>query len=198
MSSAKHHVIVDSPLGPITLVGRAGALTNLYMDVHRHAADPATFGAPTLGGLAPAVEQLEQYFAGQRTAFDLRIDPEGTPFQQRVWAALVTIPYGSTTTYGELARSIGAPRASRAVGMANGRNPISIILPCHRVVGADGSLVGYGGGLPRKVALLDLERRVAGSARSTEGGRPPRISLRGGRPDGPAATFAERPRPPGG
>lgn len=186
MSTGKHHIVVDSPLGPITLVGRAGALTNLYMDAHRHGTEPATYGCRDLGGLAPAVEQLEQYFAGQRTTFDLRIEPEGTPFQRRVWTALVTIPYGATTTYGELARIIGQPRGSRAVGLANGRNPISIVVPCHRVVGANGCLVGYGGGLPRKAALLDLERRVAGSAGA--GAAPRSSSSWAGRPRSSASN----------
>jgi methylated-DNA-[protein]-cysteine S-methyltransferase len=105
-----------------------------------------------------AVEQLEAYFAGERREFDVELDPVGTDFQRRVWDALLTIPYGETRSYGYIAEQIGAPGASRAVGLANGRNPIGIIVPCHRVIGANGSLTGYGGGLERKQLLLDLER----------------------------------------
>ena len=111
---------------------------------------------------AAAAIQLEQYFAGERTEFDLPLAPEGTPFQQRVWAELVRIPFAETRSYGQLAQQLGSPGGSRAVGLANGRNPIGIIVPCHRVVGAAGSLTGYGGGLERKRLLLDLESRVAG------------------------------------
>jgi methylated-DNA-[protein]-cysteine S-methyltransferase len=107
-----------------------------------------------------AVEQLEQYFAGGRTRFDLSLVPPGTAFQKKVWAALLRIPFGETATYGEIARAVGRPDASRAVGGANHRNPIAIIIPCHRVIGANGSMTGYGGGLPRKRLLLDLEARV--------------------------------------
>jgi methylated-DNA-[protein]-cysteine S-methyltransferase len=102
---------------------------------------------------------LEEYFAGTRRKFSVTLDPAGTPFQHRVWAALCEIPYGTTISYGELARRIGQPQASRAVGMANGRNPISIIVPCHRVIGANGTLTGYGGGLERKRFLLALEAK---------------------------------------
>ena len=105
-----------------------------------------------------AVEQLEAYFAGDRIEFDLELDLVGTEFQRRVWAALLTIPYGETRSYGEIAAQIGAPGAFRAVGLANGHNPIGIIVPCHRVIGANGSLTGYGGGLDRKRALLELEK----------------------------------------
>jgi methylated-DNA-[protein]-cysteine S-methyltransferase len=101
--------------------------------------------------------QLCEYFDGERDAFDLPLEMSGTPFQRRVWQALQQIPYGETTTYGELARRMGRPAASRAVGLANGRNPIAVIVPCHRVIGSDGSLTGYGGGLERKRLLLDLE-----------------------------------------
>jgi methylated-DNA-[protein]-cysteine S-methyltransferase len=112
--------------------------------------------------LAAAASQLRAYFAGELTSFDLPLGPEGTPFQQKVWAALREIPYGVTASYGELAERIGQRSASRAVGLANGRNPIAIVVPCHRVIGSDGSLTGYGGGLDRKRFLLDLERRVSG------------------------------------
>ena len=106
-----------------------------------------------------AVEQLEAYFAGERREFDLELEPVGTNFQRRVWEALLTIPYGETRSYGQIAEQIGSPGASRAVGLANGHNPIGIIVPCHRVIGANGSLTGYGGGLDRKRALLELERQ---------------------------------------
>lgn len=108
-----------------------------------------------------AVDQLEEYFGGQRTEFELELELVGTPFQRRVWSALMTIPYGQTRSYGEIALQLDAPGASRAVGLANGRNPIAIIVPCHRVIGANGNLTGYGGGLSRKRALLDLETATA-------------------------------------
>jgi methylated-DNA-[protein]-cysteine S-methyltransferase len=105
------------------------------------------------------VEQVEAYFAGERTKFDVELDMVGTAFQRRVWAALLTIPYGETRSYGEIARQIGSPGAFRAVGLANGHNPIGIIVPCHRVIGSNGSLTGYGGGLDRKRPLLELEKK---------------------------------------
>jgi methylated-DNA-[protein]-cysteine S-methyltransferase len=111
-----------------------------------------------------AVEQLREYFAGERLEFDLPLAPRGTPFQLEVWQALRTIPYGATTSYGAIARAIGRPSGFRAVGMANGRNPISIVVPCHRVIGASGALTGYGGGLDRKEWLLALEARRAADA----------------------------------
>jgi methylated-DNA-[protein]-cysteine S-methyltransferase len=107
---------------------------------------------------ADVAAQLDEYFAGERRAFDLPMSLEGTDFQRRVWSALCGIPYGETISYGELARRVGNPKASRAVGLANGRNPIAVIVPCHRVIAADGSLGGYGGGSDRKVHLLELER----------------------------------------
>jgi methylated-DNA-[protein]-cysteine S-methyltransferase len=151
------HSVHDSPLGPLTLRARDGVLSGLYMVDHRH--------GPTLEGLGERVadaapgarEQLAAYFAGELREFDVEVDLRGTPFQQRVWAALRTIPYGQTWSYGELAVVIGQPTAVRAVGLANGKNPVSIIVPCHRVVGANGSLTGYGGGMERKHALLTLE-----------------------------------------
>jgi methylated-DNA-[protein]-cysteine S-methyltransferase len=152
------HAVTDSPIGALTLVGTGGALAGLYMVEHRYA--PASFGERDDGAFAEVVEQLAEYFAGTRTEFDLALAPVGTPFQQRVWAELRAIPYGETTTYGELAAAIGRPAASRAVGHANGHNPISIVVPCHRVIGTSGSLTGYGGGLARKRFLLALESGV--------------------------------------
>jgi methylated-DNA-[protein]-cysteine S-methyltransferase len=136
------------------------------MDGQRHRPEPETFGALDTGQhgevLAEASLQLEQYFAGERTGFEVRLTADGTAFQRRVWAALRNIPYGQTVSYGQLASMVGQPSASRAVGLANGKNPIGIIVPCHRVVGADGSMTGYGGGIGRKHYLLAHERRVSG------------------------------------
>jgi methylated-DNA-[protein]-cysteine S-methyltransferase len=155
---AKVHTIVDSPVGPLHLVATDGVLSGLHLDGQRHRPDPATFGPRDDGPFAEVRRQLEAYFAGERTDFDLPLHLEGTDFQRRVWAALREVPYGTTWTYGQLAAHLGAPGASRAVGLANGRNPVAIVVPCHRVVGADGTLTGYGGGLERKQLLLDLER----------------------------------------
>jgi methylated-DNA-[protein]-cysteine S-methyltransferase len=136
------------------------------MNQQRHLPVPDTFGEPDAGQdgelFAEASSQLEQYFGGERTKFDLRLTLAGTAFQRRVWAALRGIPYGQTVSYGQLADRIGQPSASRAVGLANGKNPVGIIIPCHRVVGADGSLTGYGGGIERKRYLLAHEQRVSG------------------------------------
>jgi methylated-DNA-[protein]-cysteine S-methyltransferase len=164
-------MVVDSPIGALTLVARGDALRALYMGdlsvgEHRHAPDPATFG-PTAAPGSPAravldrtATQLAEYFAGTRTAFELPLDVDGTEFQRRVWDALTRIPYGVTRSYGQVAAEIGRPGASRAVGLANGRNPVSIVVPCHRVIGAGGALTGYGGGLERKAALLAFEQRT--------------------------------------
>ncbi len=155
---------VDSPVGPLTLVAAGGALVGLYMHEQRHApqTEESTRGTTSLFG--DAEHQLAAYFAGRLTAFDLPLSPMGTPFQLKVWAALREIPYGETWSYGELAARIGQPGASRAVGLANGRNPIGIVVPCHRVIGANGSLTGYGGGLARKQQLLALERQGSAAA----------------------------------
>jgi methylated-DNA-[protein]-cysteine S-methyltransferase len=155
-----YHTTIDSPVGPLTLVARDGALTGLYMHEQRHRPRPESFGPrdDDAEPFAAAATQLAEYFAGTRTAFDLPLAPRGTPFQERVWAALREIPYGETTSYGELAERIGSPGAARAVGLANGRNPIGIVVPCHRVVGSTGALTGYGGGIATKRRLLDAER----------------------------------------
>ncbi len=152
------HTVTESPVGPLTLVADDGLLCGLYMADHRHRPDPDTFGARDPAAFGPAIEQLGAYFAGELTDFDLELAPQGTPFQSRVWSALCDIPYGETFTYGRLAAHIGRPTASRAVGLANGKNPLSIIVPCHRVIGSDGSMTGYGGGLERKRFLLALEQ----------------------------------------
>ncbi|MEU1671433.1 methylated-DNA--[protein]-cysteine S-methyltransferase [Streptomyces roseifaciens] len=152
------HTVTDSPYGPLTLVATDGRLCGLYMEGQRHRPPRETFGEPDPAAFARAREQLEEYFAGSRTAFDLPLALAGTGFQRTVWNALLEIPYGETVSYGLLAARIGRPSAARAVGLANGKNPVGIIVPCHRVVGANGALTGYGGGLPRKQRLLDFER----------------------------------------
>ena len=152
------HTLVDSPIGVLLLGGDGETLS------------PAGDGRPRAGArptarrrrrFAGARTQLAEYFAGSRTAFDAAAGARaGASFELRVWSALQEIPYGETESYGALARRIGAPDAARAVGLANGRNPIAIVIPCHRVIGSDGSLTGFGGGLPRKRFLLDLEAGV--------------------------------------
>jgi methylated-DNA-[protein]-cysteine S-methyltransferase len=158
------HITLESPIGPLTVVAANGKLTGLYMDTPRPGAGAEALGPPAEANAQPfaaAAEQLEAYFAGLLTEFDLPLNPVGTQFQRRVWAGLQAIPYGQTWSYSDLARKIGQPTAVRAVGLANGRNPIALVIPCHRVIGADGSLTGYGGGLDRKRFLLDLEARSA-------------------------------------
>ncbi|MFD0207395.1 methylated-DNA--[protein]-cysteine S-methyltransferase [Saccharothrix carnea] len=152
------HTVIDSPIGEITLVARDGVLAGLYMAEHRYRPALSTFGERDAAPFGEVVLQLEEYFAGKRTEFDLPLSMAGTPFQRTVWDALKEIPHGETVSYGELAVRIGRPTASRAVGLANGKNPISIIVPCHRVVGSTGSLTGYGGGIERKRMLLGFER----------------------------------------
>jgi methylated-DNA-[protein]-cysteine S-methyltransferase len=150
------HTQIPSPIGPLQLIGNGEALQGLYM----HPYNPPDDWRESAEPFADAIAQLNEYFAGERTEFDLALDMRGTQFQKDVWNALLTIPYGETRSYGEIARQIGRPDRARAVGSANGSNPISIIVPCHRVIGADGSLVGYGGGLDRKRFLLDHEAGV--------------------------------------
>jgi len=157
------HTVVDSPIGPLTLVAVDDVLCGLYMDAQRHRPPEASFGQPyrppSSGALFPEViEQLGEYFAGDRTSFDVALAATGTPFRLAVWAALRSIPYGETASYSAIAGRIGRPGAARAVGLANGANPIGIVVPCHRVVGADGSIGGYGGGTERKRWLLALEQ----------------------------------------
>ncbi len=149
---------VDSPVGRLTLTSRDGHLTHLEMEDQAHATPAPPGSVRDDGEFTQVVSQLGEYFAGKRTSFDVPMALEGTDFQLRVWSQLRSIPYGETISYGELARRVGNPKASRAVGSANGRNPIAIFVPCHRVIAGDGSLGGYGGGLDRKAVLLDLER----------------------------------------
>lgn len=155
-----HYRTIDSPIGPLTLAGRGSTLTNLRMVDQTHEPSRADWIRDD-SAFPDAVDQLNAYFAGERTEFALQLDLQGSQFQQRVWSALMTIPYGETRSYGEIAAQIGACGAARAVGLANGHNPIAIIVPCHRVIGAGGSLTGYGAGLDRKRSLLQLERRRA-------------------------------------
>ncbi|MFI8100331.1 methylated-DNA--[protein]-cysteine S-methyltransferase [Streptomyces sp. NPDC086023] len=154
------HTVIDSPYGPLTLVATEGTLSGLYMTGQRHRPPEESFGERAGAEEEPfpeAVRQLAAYFAGELTAFDLPLRMEGTEFQRSVWDQLKQIPYGETWSYGELAARLGKPNASRAVGLANGKNPIGIIVPCHRVIGASGGMTGYGGGIDRKQRLLAFE-----------------------------------------
>jgi methylated-DNA-[protein]-cysteine S-methyltransferase len=160
------HCTTPSPIGPICLVASEKGLCGLYLDGGRHdfqmppqsIEDPAHFSA--------IISQLDAYFAGKLRQFEIPLDLRGTPFQLQAWQALTEIPYGQNRSYGEQAKSIGKPAAVRAIGLANGRNPVSIIIPCHRVIGKNGTLTGYGGGLERKRFLLDLERYFIGCSLS--------------------------------
>jgi methylated-DNA-[protein]-cysteine S-methyltransferase len=170
MNPLTFYTRAPSPLGLLLLVGTADALTSIWLPSGRDRLDPDPEWAESRAPFKEAVRQLDAYFAGRLRQFDLPLATGGTAFQQRVWRALRDIPYGQTVSYGELARHIERPAAVRAVGAANGQNPISIVIPCHRVIGSNGRLVGYGGGLPAKSALLALERRVAGTP--ARAGRP--------------------------
>ena len=154
---------IDTPLGPLTLAATARGLALAWFDGQAHRSDevdaPHDAAHPHL---AQAAREFGEYFAGTRRHFDVALDPQGTDFQQRVWLSLRGIPSGRLSSYGEIARQVGQPEAARAVGAAIGRNPVSIAVPCHRVVGRDGSLTGYAGGLPRKAALLRLEGALPG------------------------------------
>lgn len=154
---ARTHKTIDSPLGELTLTATDGVLSGLYFPGHWYMPAPEAFGARRDDGFEPAERQLAEYFAGERTEFDLPSTLAGDEFQRRVWTLIDQIPYGRTTTYGEMARELGDPTIAREVGAAVGRNPLSVIVPCHRIVGKDGSLTGYAGGLDRKRFLLDLE-----------------------------------------
>ncbi len=148
--------VIGSPIGPLTLLSREGRLTNLVMHEQAHATTPPPGSRREDDAFAGVADQLEEYFAGDRTEFDVPLELEGTDFQRRVWTQLRAIPYGETISYGELARRVGRPKGPRAVGQANGRNPIPIIVPCHRVLASNG-IGGYGGGLKLKRALLAIE-----------------------------------------
>jgi len=153
-----HYRVISSPIGELVVWGEAGVLSGLSFADSRKASAVEPAWQPDDNAFTDVAEQLRAYFAGELTAFELKLEPHGTTFQQRVWGALRDIPYGATTTYSRLATELGDPNAMRAVGLANGRNPIAIVIPCHRVIGADGGLTGYGGGLHRKQWLLAHER----------------------------------------
>lgn len=159
----RRHTIIDSPVGPLTAVADGDALIAVYFEAHGRRPAVTDHGARVDDDplLARVSAQLGEYFAGRRTTFDLPLAPPGDAFQQRVWAQLREIPYGETRSYGQLARALGQPGAAQAVGNANGANPISVVVPCHRVIGSDGSLTGYAGGLERKRWLLAHEEPAA-------------------------------------
>lgn len=163
MKTTVYFDIVDSPLGSILLASDGSALSGAWFEGQRY--HPATGAgwqqAPGLPLLRQAARELAEYFAGQRRAFDVPLAPRGTPFQRCVWDAIAAVPFGTTIAYRELARRAGRPDSIRAAGAATGRNPVSIIVPCHRIVAADGGLTGYAGGLDRKRALLALEQAAA-------------------------------------
>ena len=159
MTDAERYSLLATPIGEMLLRGDGAALTRVDFVDGRDAVLPEDDWVRDDAAFADARTQLTAYFAGELTSFDLTLAPDGTPFQTRVWDALQAIPYGQRTTYGAIAAQLGNPHAGRAVGLANGRNPISIIIPCHRLVGADGSLVKYGGGMHRKEWLLAMEAR---------------------------------------
>jgi methylated-DNA-[protein]-cysteine S-methyltransferase len=162
------HTTIHTPLGELTLVADDGTLSGVYFPGHWTRPDPATFGERSDRGFEEVERQLAQYFTGERTRFELPTSAAGDAFQRRVWELIDRIPYGQTTTYGELARELGNPTLARRVGGAVAHNPLSVIVPCHRVVGKSGKLTGYAGGLPRKEFLLVLEGALAESDRSEE------------------------------
>ncbi|HEY1465448.1 MAG TPA: methylated-DNA--[protein]-cysteine S-methyltransferase [Acidimicrobiales bacterium] len=161
MRTTRTHTVIESPLGPLTLVNTDGVLSGLYMDGQEHRPDQTGFGNRSGSGFEQATEELTEYFSGQRRRFSVPLSPSGSAFEHSVWLLLSQIPYGRTRTYGQLAAEVGDEDAdwtlARAVGTAVGHNRIGVIIPCHRVIGADGSLTGYAGGLERKAKLLDLE-----------------------------------------
>lgn len=164
MDNSTKYTWMESPVGRLLLAGDGHCLRKLLFAEGRDEVKPRPDWIRDDDALAVSVQQLESYFRGELREFNIPVSPEGTCFQQRVWQELQSVGYGETLSYGELARRIGNPAASRAVGLANGANPISIVIPCHRIIGANGRLTGYGGGLPRKEWLLALERRQRGLA----------------------------------
>lgn len=158
-ASLRRHTRMSSPIGELLLVAEGEALCGLYMNIERGWLPRVEIGPRDESALPEARRQLEEYFSGTRQVFDLEMVLHGTAFQRQVWDALLEIPYGETRSYGEQASRIGAPDAPRAVGAANGQNPVSIVVPCHRVIGANGALTGYGGGIERKRWLLAHEAR---------------------------------------
>ncbi len=155
-----NYCYVESPIGKLLIAGDAESVRQINFAKNGKPSKPEPdWQESNRGPVAQAARQLHEYFAGKRIDFDLPLAPQGTRFQLEVWQRLQDIPYGETISYGELARRVGNPKASRAVGAANGQNPIPIVIPCHRVIGANGKLTGFGGGLPTKEALLALEAR---------------------------------------
>lgn len=155
-----NYAYLETPIGTLLIAGDDEAVRRIDFPRDGKAREPGEGWSPSVKGpIGAAVQQLKEYFAGRRAEFDLPLAPEGTEFQRTVWRSLRDIPYGQTISYGELAKRVGNPKASRAVGAANGQNPIPIVIPCHRVIGANGKLTGFGGGLPTKEALLELEAR---------------------------------------
>jgi methylated-DNA-[protein]-cysteine S-methyltransferase len=155
---AAEHGIVTTRLGELTVVRAGDQLTGVYFPHHWHRPDPATFGPRTGRGFDAVARQLDEYLAGTRQRFDLPLGPRGTELELGVWELIAQVPYGRTTTYGDLARRVGGGVTPQEVGAAVGANPLSILIPCHRVIGSTGKLTGYAGGLARKRELLDLER----------------------------------------
>ncbi len=153
--------VIESPIGPLTLTSDGSSLTGVYFEGRGGPPGHDPDWERDDSRLRTATEQLEEYFAGERSTFQLPLSPQGSPFQRKVWDALVRIPFATTLSYGELACRIGLPGAARAVGQANGSNPLAVIVPCHRVIGSNGRLTGYGGGKERKRWLLNFERRVS-------------------------------------
>lgn len=166
-SKTTHYATTDSPIGELLLLGDEQSLHALKMNgngEHEKRREGLTRDQEMF---ADAISQLDEYFAGDRPDFDIELRPQGTEFQMMVWAALREIPFGETRSYGEIAAAVGRPKAARAVGGANNKNPIAVVVPCHRVIGSGGAMVGYAGGLDRKTLLLDHEREVARSANSS-------------------------------
>ena len=162
-----YYTYIDTPVGKLMLAGCDDhGLRYIAFQCGKGAMAPRPDWRQSAAPFRVVERQLREYFQGKRTAFDLKLHPKGTPFQKAVWKALASIPYGETRSYGEVAKAVGRPAAVRAVGLANGRNPLPIVVPCHRVIGANGQLVGYGGGLPVKQALLDREREVSAALRT--------------------------------
>lgn len=158
-SSRLQYCVIDSPVGKILLAGNRQGLRLVSFQDGTHPVPPQPGWSFDEKPFRTAIRQLAEYFEGRRKKFSIKLSPEGTPFQHRVWQRLRSVPYGRTASYGEIATAVGQPKASRAVGAANGRNPLSIVVPCHRIIGRTGQLVGYGGGLGIKGTLLSLERR---------------------------------------
>lgn len=155
----RYYCVIESPVGKLLLAGNAQALTHVSFQDGRRSTQPDPQWTYSETPFQKSIQQLHEYFSGKRKTFKIKLAPEGTPFQRKVWDALQTIPYGRTLSYRQIANAIGKPQAVRAVGAANGQNPLSIVIPCHRVIGSNGKLVGFGGGLPIKEALLSHERR---------------------------------------